>query len=108
MKIDYANRKNLSQEVVDQENLEYSIEQTKLDLEGQKLTTQKLLSQAEKELVSLKTDYPLNTEALYKKALEVEERMNQLGFIEALQAEFGFIETSKVSTKTPKSKNKSK
>lgn len=108
MKIDYANKKSLSQEMVDQENLEYSIEQTKLDLEGQKLTTQRLLSTAEKELASLKTDFPLDTKAIYEKVLEVEERKNQLSFIERLQIEFGFVTPPEIVVTLPKSKNKSK
>ena len=108
MKIDYANRKNLSQEVVDQENLEYSIQETKLDLETQKLALQRSLSTAEKELASLKTDFPINITDIYKKALAVEEFKNQLRFVEKLQAEFNFVNSPETIVKTPKSKNKSK
>ena len=107
MKIDYANRKNLSQEAVDQENLEYSIQETKLDLETQKLSLQRSLSTAEKELASLKTDYPINIKAIYEKFLTVEELKNQLRFVEKLQAEFCFVEYSE-TVKVSKSKSKSK
>ena len=108
MKIDYANRKSLSQEVIDQENLEYSIQEPKLDLETQKLSLQRSLSTAEKELASLKTDYPINIKAIYEKSLTVEELKNQLSFVEKLQAEFNFVNTSEALIKIPKSKNKSK
>ena len=108
MKIDYAKRKNLSQEAVDQENLEYSIEETKLDLESQKLALQRSLSTAEKELASLKTDFPINIKDIYEKSLAVEEYKKQLSFVEKLQAEFNFVNTSEAIIKIPKSKNKSK
>ena len=107
MKIDYANRKNLSQEAVDQENLEYSIEETKLDLESQKLSLQRSLSTAEKELASLKTDYPINIKAIYEKSLTVDELRNQLCFVNKLQSEFCFVNIPE-AIKVPKSKNKSK
>ena len=90
MKVDYKNRKVLSEEAVENSQVEYAVESTKLELQSALLATRKSLEEAKSQLKDLKRNYPINIEANVEKQLEVRDYTNGIDIIESLQKEFGF------------------
>ena len=90
MKVDYLNKKVLSEEAVENSQVEYAVESTKLELQSALLATKKSLEEAKNQLKDLKSDYPINIEAIVEKQLEVRDYTNGIEIIESLQKEFGF------------------
>lgn len=90
MKVDYKNKKVLSEEAVENSQVEYAVESTKLELQSALLATKKSLEEAKSQLKDLKSDYPIDIEAIVKKQLEVRDYTNGVEIIESLQKEFGF------------------
>ena len=90
MKVDYLNKKVLSEEAVDNSQVEYAVESTKLELQSALLATKKSLEEAKSQLKDLKSDYPIDIEAIVEKQLEVRDYTNGIEIIESLQKEFGF------------------
>ena len=90
MKVDYKNKKVLSEEAVENSQVEYAVESTKLELQSALLATRKSLEEAKSQLKELKSNYPINIEAIVEKQLEVRDYANGIDIIESLQKEFGF------------------
>ena len=90
MKVDYLNKKVLSEETVENAQVEYAVESTKLELQSALLATKKSLEEAKSQLKDLKSDYPIDIEAIVEKQLEVRDYTNGIEIIESLQKEFGF------------------
>ena len=90
MKVDYLNKKVLSEEVVENAQVEYAVESTKLELQSALLATKKSLEEAKNQLKDLKSTYPIDIEAIVEKQLEVRDYTNGIEIIESLQKEFGF------------------
>ena len=90
MKVDYLNKKVLSEEAVENSQVEYAVESTKLELQSALLATKKSLEEAKSQLKDLKSDYPIDIEAIVEKQLEVRDYTNGVEIIESLQKEFGF------------------
>ena len=90
MKVDYLNKKVLSEEVVENSQVEYAVESTKLELQSALLATKKSLEEAKNQLKDLKSNYPIDIEAIVEKQLEVRDYTNGIEIIESLQKEFGF------------------
>jgi hypothetical protein len=90
MKVDYLNKKVLSEEAVENSQVEYAVESTKLELQSALLATKKSLAEAKSALEDLKSNYPINIEAIVKKQLEVRDYTNGIEIIESLQKEYGF------------------
>ena len=55
------------------------------------LATRKSLEEAKFKLKDLKTEYPLNIEAIVETQLEIRDYEDGLKIIKGLQEEFGFI-----------------
>ena len=92
MKVDYKNKKVLSQEKVESSQVEYAVESTELELKSALLATKKSLGEAKQELKDLKTGYPLDIEAIVEKSLNVRDYEDGIKIILSLQKEFGFID----------------
>ena len=92
MKVDYKNKKVLSQEKVESSQVEYAVESTELELKSALLATKKSLGEAKQQLKDLKTEYPLDIEAIVEKSLNVRDYEDGIKIILSLQKEFGFID----------------
>ena len=90
MKVDYLNKKVLSEETVENAQVEYAVESTKLELQSALLATKKSLEEAKNQLKDLKSNYPIDIEAIVEKQLKVRDYTNGIEIIESLQKEFGF------------------
>ena len=82
MKLDYKNRKPLSSEARDQKEVEFAVQNTKLQFEADKLATQRAIAECKEKLDSLKSDYPINIQAI----ITAQEDLKNL---EILQKELG-------------------
>ena len=84
-KINYKEQKFISPEEVESQEVKFMVEDTKLQFQKDLLETKRALSAAQVELNDLKTDYPLNVQAIIDKQIEIENyedaitRMNELG-----------------------------
>ena len=90
MKVDYKNKTLLSTEEVEKAELEYAVENTELELKSALLNTKKSLGKAKNELKDLKSDYPLDIEAIAEKTLDIRDLEDGIKIIESLMKEFGF------------------
>ena len=90
MKVDYKNRTLLSIGEVEKAELEYAVENTELELKSALLNTKKSLGEAKNELKDLKSDYPLDIEAIAEKTLDIRDLEDGIKIIESLMKEFGF------------------
>ena len=90
MKVDYLNKKVLSEEEVATTQVEYAVESTKLELQSSLLATRKSLGEAEQKLKDLKTDYPLDIQAIVDAELEIRDLKDGIEIVEKLQKEFKF------------------
>ena len=90
MKVDYKNKKLLSEETVEKSSVEYAVESTSLELQSALLATKKSLEEAKNALKDLKCAYPLNIQAIVDKQLEIRDYEDGIKIVEALQVEFGF------------------
>lgn len=84
-KINYKEQKFISPEEVESQEVKFMVEDTKLQFQKSLLETKRALSVAQVELNELKTDYPLDVQAIIDKQIEIENysdaitRMNELG-----------------------------
>ena len=90
MKVDYKNKTLLSTEEVENAELEYAVENTELELKSALLNTKKSLGEAKNELKDLKSDYPLDIDAIVEKILDIRDLEDGVNIIESLMKEFGF------------------
>ena len=92
MKVNYKEKKVLSQEEENQETLEFALEDTALNLRSDILATKRALAKAKKELSEAKTEYPLDIEFIMKKTDEIEGWKTGLKTLTDLQKDLGFKE----------------
>jgi len=90
MKVDYKNKTLLSTEEVENAELEYAVENTELELKSALLNTKKSLGEAKNELKDLKSDYPLDINAIVDKTMDIKDLEDGVNIIESLMKEFGF------------------
>ena len=90
MKVDYKNKKVLSEEAVENSQVEFAVESTNLELQSSLLATRKSLEEAKGALKDLKCAYPLDTQAIVDKTLEIRDLEDGIKIVESLQKEFGF------------------
>ena len=89
MKIDYKNRKPLSSEAKDQKEVEFAVQNTKLQFEADKLATRRAIAECKETLDNLKSDYPINIQAIVTAQEELKNLEAGLKAIETLQEELG-------------------
>ena len=90
MRVDYKTRTLLSQEATDAQDVQFAVEEAKLQLNADILATKKSLEDAKKRAEIAKTTFPLDSEAIVSALLEVEDRERGLKALEELKVEFGF------------------
>ena len=89
MKLDYKNRKPLSSEVQDQKEVEFAVQNTKLQFEADKLATQRAIAEYKEKLDNLKSDYPINIQAIITTQEDLKNLEAGLKAIKDLQKELG-------------------
>lgn len=89
MKINYKEKKFLSQEAQEEKNLKYTLKSTALNLQGHVIETEKDIESLETELASLKTDYPLDVNKIASTYQALEDAKNGLKFLNDLKEELG-------------------
>ena len=89
MKLDYKNRKLLSSEVQDQKEIEFAVQNTKLQFEADKLATQRAIAEYKEKLDNLKSDYPINIQAIITTQEDLKNLEAGLEAIKNLQKELG-------------------
>ena len=90
MKINYKEKALLSPEDNAQKEVEFMVEDQKLQFQSDLLATKRDLATAKAKVEDLKTDYPLDLGAIIEAQLEVEALEDGLSRMEKLQEEFGF------------------
>ena len=89
MKLDYKNRKPLSSEAQDQKEVEFAVQNTKLQFEADKLATQRAIAEYKEKLNNLKSDYPINIQAIITTQEALKNLEAGLEAIKNLQKELG-------------------
>ena len=64
MKLDYKNRKPLSSEAQDQKEVEFAVQNTRLQFEADKLATKRAIAEYQEKLDNLKSDYPIDIQEI--------------------------------------------
>ena len=64
MKLDYKNRKLLSSEAQDQKEVEFAVQNTRLQFEADKLATKRAIAEYQEKLDNLKSDYPIDIQEI--------------------------------------------
>ena len=90
MKVDYKNKKVLSEEAVENSQVEFAVESTSLELQSSLLVTKKSLEEAKNALKELKCAYPLDIQAIVDKTLDIRDYEDGIKIVESLQKDFGF------------------
>ena len=90
MKIDYKNKKLLTPDETVEKEVQFMVEETKLQLQSDILATKRDLEKAKANLASLKNDYPLNPQAIIEVQLNVESLEDGLKRLDTLSNELGF------------------
>ena len=90
MKIDYKNKKLLTPDETVEKEVQFMVEETKLQLQSDILATKRDLEKAKANLASLKNDYPLNPQAIIEVQLNVESLEDGLKRLDILSNELGF------------------
>ena len=90
MKINYKEKALLSSQENTQKEVEFMVEDQKLQFQSDLLATKRDLATAKAKVEDLKTDYPLDLGAIIEAQLEVEALEDGLSRMEKLQEEFGF------------------
>ena len=91
MKINYKEQKFISPEEVESQEVKFMVEDTKLQFQKDLLETKRALSAAQVELNDLKTDYPLNVQAIIDKQIEIENYEDAISRMDKLGIELGFL-----------------
>ena len=90
-KINYKEQKFISPEEVESQEVKFMVEDTKLQFQKDLLETKRALSVAQAELNDLKTDYPLDVQAIIDKQIEIENYEDATGRMDKLGIELGFL-----------------
>ena len=88
VQLKYADLIQQSQQELDQADVQYKVEEAKLQLQGDILVTKQSLTKAEKVLVEATRAYPFNPKAVVEAQVEVEAFKDGLGRLEALNSLF--------------------
>ena len=89
MKLDYKNKKVLSPMEEDQKELEFALQNTKLQFEADKLATQRAICEKKDKLASLKSNYPIDIQAIITAQEDLKNFEEGIKAIEELQKELG-------------------
>ena len=89
LKINYKKRELLSQEETSTQEVEFAVEDAKLQLQSDILATKKSLEIKKSELQDAKNTYPLNTEVIIDLVMEVEGLKKGIKMLTKLQEELG-------------------
>ena len=89
MKINYKEKKILSQEAQEQQNLKYILKSTSLTVQGHVIETEKDIESLETKLACLKTSYPLKVKEIADTYQELENAKAGLKFLNDLKEELG-------------------
>ena len=90
VKINYKEKKFLTEEETSKSELEFMVNDTKLQLESAINATQRDLSKAQILLVDLKQSYPLELQQIIDTQLEVDALQDGLNKLNTLKTELGF------------------
>ena len=90
MRINYKEKRFISEEETSSQAVEFMVEDAKLQFEKDLLETRKELSESQLELDSLKTQYPLDVQAIIDKQVEIENLNDAITRMNKLKEEFGF------------------
>lgn len=90
MKLNFKERKLVSNEELDQKEIQYAVEEAKLQLQSDILATEKSLASKKAELDDAKCTVPLNSINIINLQIEVESLEDGLKRLNALKKEFGF------------------
>ena len=90
MRIDFKNKKLLSQEEASEKDVQFYVEESKLQLQADLLSTRRSLESKKAALEEAKTTYPLDCTNIVELMDEVEGLKKGIKNLEALQKEFGF------------------
>ena len=90
MRINYKEKKLLSQEETNSQEVAFAVEDAKLQLQSDILATKKSLEAKKSELQDAKTAYPLNVEKIISLSSEIEGYEDGLKKLKSLQEELGF------------------
>ena len=82
-------QKSLSPIEEDQKELEFALQNTKLQFEADKLATQRAICEKKDKLASLKFDYPIDIQAIITAQEDLKNFEDGLNAIEELQKELG-------------------
>lgn len=83
----YKDRLLQSDQEKDQMDVEYQVEQAKLQLDADLLATKRSLAESEKALVTLKSSFPLNAASIVDQQGDVAELKAGMSALEALKKE---------------------
>ena len=92
MKINYKDKKFISPEEIESKEVEFMVEDARLQFQKDLLETKKELSASQLILNDLKTEYPLDVQAIIDKQVEIENYEDAIERMEKLSKEFGFDE----------------
>ena len=92
MKINYKDKKFISPEEVESKEVEFMVEDARLQFQKDLLETKRALQDSQMDLNDLKTDYPLDIQAIIDKQIEVENYKDAIKRMNKLAEEFGFNE----------------
>ena len=90
MRIDYKKRTILSEEEQTQGEVEFMVNDTRLQLESSINATKRELSKQEARLLELKTSYPLSLDDIITTKDEIVSLKDGLNVLEELKVELGF------------------
>ena len=92
MKINYKEKKFISPEVQESKDIEFMVEDTMLQFKKDILETKKELAVCQARLDDLKTNYPLDAQAIIDTQIEIENINDALDRMNKLSVELGFDE----------------
>ena len=90
MRIDYKNKKLIDQEVIDQKEIDFAVEETSLNLQQDIVATKRELEKAKMRLEIAKSTYPLDVDAHIEAKNDVYSCETGLADLEQLKKELGF------------------
>jgi hypothetical protein len=89
MKLNYKEKKLLSEEVKTSQEVEFAVKDASLQLQADILETEKQLSSKENKLKDLKTSYPLNTQEIVNCISDIRCLEEGLKILKDLKGELG-------------------
>lgn len=87
MLIDYKNKKLISPDEINNQQVEFNVRQAKLQLQADILKTEQLISEGEAKLKLAKQTYPFDSERIIDSQLELEAYQEGLKRLKELETE---------------------